>query len=241
MTEQTPLFACHGIGMDARFFDRQAEVRPIHGFNMPGFGGTAPAALRFDGLAQSLADQIDAEGGRAHVMGHSMGGMVALELAATQPQKVASLILCNTTPAFGGRDDSFRRAFVSARLAPLEAGGTMADVAKGLRAMCGPQASARDICFLQGLASELPEAAYRHAIACLVTFDRRDALADLRMPVVLIGGEDDQAAPAKTMRKMADQIAGADCHILPGGHMTPVEQSALVNQILREFLDRAEK
>ena len=170
-----------------------------------------------------------------------MGGMVALELAATQPEKIKSLILCNTTPAFGGKDDTFKQQFVSARLKPLEEGKSMADMAPAsVRAMSAPGTAPEDLDFMAGLMSATPEAAYRAAIECLVTFDRRAALEGLDMPVLLIGGEDDQAAPAKTMRRMAEKIQGADCHILPGGHMTPVEQADATNRLIHDFLTRTE-
>ncbi|MEM7422921.1 MAG: alpha/beta hydrolase, partial [Pseudomonadota bacterium] len=218
-----PVIAAHGIGPDARFFTRQVEglvPRPVIGFNMPGYGGTPGiGSLTFPALAESLAAAVDDAGGSAHLCGHSMGGMIALELAATRPELCRSLILCNTTPAFGGRDDSFRDAFVSARLAPLDSGLSMAEVAQSAMAsMCGAETSASDIAFLADVMAQTPEPAYRSAIECLVTFNRRDALETLSMPVLCIGGTDDQAAPARTMERMAEKIPGAQCHILPGGH-----------------------
>ncbi len=242
---KTPLFCLHGIGLDARFFAHQQSglaPRPVMGINMPGFGG-APfsGTMTFPALADAVARAIAETGDPAHVMGHSMGGMVALELAATRPELVRSLIFCNTTPAFGGRDDSFKQAFVSARLAPLDAGRTMAEIAPAtIAAMCGQGTSAQDIDMMAGLMAETPEAAYRAAIDCLVTFDRRSALGALNLPALMIAGEDDQAAPAKTMQRMADKVAGADCHILPGGHMTPVEQARRTNALITDFLNQVE-
>ena len=239
----TPLFACHGIGMHSGFFSRQASAvapRDLIHVNMPGFG-SAPfsGSYGFQELAKNLAAAIG--DGAGHVIGHSMGGMVALELAATQPDKIRSLILCNTTPAFGGKDDTFKKQFVSARLKPLEDGKTMAEMAPAsVRLMSAPNTSVDDLDFMADLMAETPEAAYRAAIECLVTFDRRSALEDLDMPVLLIGGEDDQAAPAKTMRRMAEKIPGAECHILPGGHMTPVEQADATSRLVLDFLTRVE-
>lgn len=241
----TPIVAAHGIGNHSGFFAHQANglaPRALIGFDMPGFGAEpVEETTTFEGLARSLRAKAEAAGAPVHVMGHSMGGMVALELAATAPDVVRSLILCNTTSAFGGKDDSFKTAFVSARLAPLEAGETMASMApKSMRSTCGSDVSDAVVGFLADLMAETPEAAYRAAINCLVTFDRRDALVDLDMPVLLIGGEEDQAAPARTMQRMAEKIAGAECHILPGGHMTPVERAAEVNALIADFLARVE-
>lgn len=240
-----PLFACHGIGLDGRFFDRQRAglaPRDVIAVNMPGFGGTPLAgptdfAMLADNLAASIGDAAP-----ALVIGHSMGGMVALELAATRPQMIGALILCNTTSAFGGRDDTFKREFVSARLAPLDAGKSMADIApRAMRGMCGPDTSSGDLDFLATLMARSPEAAYRAAIDCLVTFDRRGALEGLNVPVLLIGGEDDPAAPARTMQRMAEKIPDACCHILPGSHMTPVEQAGATNDLIRAFLEEVDR
>lgn len=228
------VYTCHGIGIDARFFDK-LDIGPVVGVNMPGFGGEPlEGPTDFPSLAKGLAGKID---GAGHIMGHSMGGMVALELAATQPEKVQSLILCNTTPAFGGKDDTFKKQFVGARLAPLEAGKSMADLAAdSVRSSSGADTAQADLDFMAALMAETPEGAYRAAIECLVTFDRRAALEGLTMPCLLIGGTDDQAAPARTMEKMAAKIPGAQLHILPGGHMTPVEHAAEVSEIVRTFL-----
>ena len=239
----TPLYACHGIGMHSGFFARQEATlspRKIVHVNMPGFGGaTFSGSYGFPDLARNLGDAIGHEPG--NVIGHSMGGMVALELASTRPEKIRSLILCNTTPAFGGKDDTFKKQFVAARLKPLEDGKTMAEMAPAsVRLMSAPDTPPRDLDFMADLMAQTPEAAYRAAIECLVTFDRRSALEGLTIPVLLIGGEDDQAAPAKTMRRMAEKIPGAECYILPGGHMTPVEQAEATNHIMLDFLTRVE-
>lgn len=239
-----PLVCLHGIGTHGGTFARQIrglEPRRVIGLDLPGYGGTKlDGPMTFPMLAGHVAGVVDAEGG-AHLLGHSMGGMVALELAATRPEGLASLILCNTTPAFGGRDDSFKREFVGSRLGPLDAGRSMADIApEQARAVCGPDASARDVEFIAGLMAETPEATYRAALECLVTFDRREALERLDLPVLMIGGEEDAASPARSMERMAAKIRGAELHILPGGHMTPVEQSDRVNALLRDFLGRVE-
>ncbi|MEM9138242.1 MAG: alpha/beta hydrolase, partial [Pseudomonadota bacterium] len=135
--------------------------------------------------------------------------------------------------------DTFKREFVSGRLAPLDAGQTMAQMAPAsVRMMSGPNTSAKDLAFMESLMSETPEDAYRAAIEYLVTFDQRAAQEHYAMPCLLIGGEDDPASPARTMEKMASKIPNAEIHVFPGRHMTPVEQAEAVNPVIRAFLDR---
>ena len=100
-------------------------------WSMPGYGQSAPLeALTFQALSAALSQFLAALGlARVHLVGQSIGGMIALDHALRRPGEVASLTLIGTTPAFGGRDDSFKDAFLKARLAPLEAGQTMAQMA----------------------------------------------------------------------------------------------------------------
>jgi pimeloyl-ACP methyl ester carboxylesterase len=85
--------------------------------------------------------------------------------------------------------------------------------------------------------SEVPEATFRAAIACLVTFDRRADLANIRVPTLLIAGEEDTNAPLKTMTRMAEAIPGARLEALPGiGHLAPLECPDRYAEIVRSFL-----
>ena len=131
----TPLVLLHGVGADGRMFapvtERLADSARSIVWNLPGYGGRPlDGPLTFPGLAAALAADLDAQGATpAVVLGHSIGGMLALEFAATFPERVRALILSATTPAFGSRDGSFQREFLKARLAPLDAGRTMAELA----------------------------------------------------------------------------------------------------------------
>lgn len=239
----TPLVCLHGIGTSGAIFERQIagiSGRDVSAWNMPGFGGEPLVGqYSFADLSDRLEGLLDKRGvASVDLLGHSMGGMVALDFAATRPDRVRSLVLVNTTPAFGGRDDSFKKQFVSARLAPLDAGRSMAEIAPAAaKAVLGPEASEEDAAFVAGLMAETPEAAFRAAIHCLVTFDRRAALPDIQQACLVIAAENDQAAPARTMEKMAGTLHHAHYHLLPGGHMSPVEQSARLNELTRDFLN----
>jgi pimeloyl-ACP methyl ester carboxylesterase len=240
----TQLVLLHGVGADGRMFEpvvaRLADAaRPIV-WDLPGYGGKALGGpLTFPGLAAALAADLDAADiERAVVLGHSIGGMLALELAATFPQRVQALILSATTPAFGSRDGSFQREFLKARLAPLDAGRTMAELAReAAPRLMGAAGAPEAVAELGRLMAAVPEATFRAALACLVTFDRRAVLAGIRVPTLLIAGEDDTNAPLKTMTRMAEAIAGARLEVLGGiGHMAPLECPDRFAGIVRSFL-----
>ncbi len=193
---------------------------------MPGFCGTAPLPeMTFPSLAEALRDDLDARGlDRVTLVGHSMGGMLAQEFVARFPERVARLVLYGTTPAFGGRDPSFAEQFLAARLGPLE-GRSMQDAAPELMAGMLPETAPPDA-LPRALAAmrAIPDAVYRDTLRCLTTFDRRADQARIAVPTLLIAGERDQAAPLKTMQRMAEAIPGARIAVIPGaGHLIHLE------------------
>jgi pimeloyl-ACP methyl ester carboxylesterase len=206
----------------------------------PGFCGTeARPPMSFPALTAALKDAMDARGvAKATLVGHSMGGMVAQDFVATHPDRVAKLVLYATTPAFGGRDPAFAEAFLKARLSPLEGGKTMAEAAPAMLAGmfpdgADPEAMPRAI----AATAAIPEAVYRDTVRCLTTFDRRADLPNIKVPTLLIAGEKDQAAPAKTMQRMAETIPGARIVTIQGaGHLIHLEQPAAFRAALLPFL-----
>ena len=126
----------HGVGGDSHSWDFQIEsfsdtYRAI-AWDMPGYGRSPLIdPMTFETLSDSLIsllDHLDIE--HAHMVGHSMGGMVVQQAIAVAPERFRSLILSATSPAFGKPDGDFQKKFVATRLKPLEDGLTMADLAK---------------------------------------------------------------------------------------------------------------
>ena len=234
----------HGVGGDSASWTPQIETfsgehRAV-AWDMPGYGGSpALERMTFPALAESLAGLLDRLGlDRAHLVGHSMGGMVAQEFAATRPDRVRTLVLSATSPAFGRPDGNFQKRFVEARIAPLDNGSTMADLADEMvETMLGPSADADGAAIARRSMAAVPEATYRAAIACLVTFDRRDALAGYEMPVLVLAGDTDTNAPAPMMEKMASRIPGAEYVCMAEtGHLGNLENPAAFNEAIGNFL-----
>ena len=241
-----PVVFLHGVGGDSASWAPQIDAfsgdfRAI-AWDMPGYGGSpALERMTFPALADSLLGLLDRLGlDRVHLIGHSMGGMVAQEFAASRPERVRTLVLSATSPAFGRPDGDFQKRFVEARIAPLENGMTMADLADEMvETMLGPSADAEGAAIARRSMAAVPEATYRAAIACLVTFDRRDALSGYTMPVLVLAGETDSNAPAPMMEKMAGRIPGADYVCMPGtGHLGNLEDPEAFNEAVGSFLGR---
>jgi pimeloyl-ACP methyl ester carboxylesterase len=84
----------------------------------------------------------------------------------------------------------------------------------------------------------VPADVYRDTLRCLTTFDRRADMARIAVPTVLIAGDRDQAAPLKTMQRMAETIPGARIIVIPGaGHLIHLEKPTAFAAALRDALE----
>ncbi|MEM1313323.1 MAG: alpha/beta hydrolase, partial [Pseudomonadota bacterium] len=109
-----PVVFLHGIGAGADGYDDVlARVENGRALDMPGFGEEPwEREATFENLADWLNAKLDGLP-PAILFGHSFGGMLAIETAVRHPGAVAGLVLCGATPAFGGRDDTFKTQFLA--------------------------------------------------------------------------------------------------------------------------------
>ncbi|MCB1970987.1 MAG: alpha/beta fold hydrolase [Geminicoccaceae bacterium] len=243
-----PLVLLHGIGGNAESFRPQIEVfggrYRCLAWNMPGYGGTPLVEPPdFRSLAATLRSDLSRLGiERAHFLGHSIGGMIVQELAATSPELVRSMILAATSPAFGSRDDRFRQRFLAERLAPLDAGITMHDLAAALvTTLVSTHADPDGVRRALAAMRAVPETTYRAMLECLVTFDRRESLGSHRMPALLLAGDVDRTAPAPMMERMAGRIKGARFAVVRrAGHLLHLEQPRAFNALVMAFLQEVD-
>ena len=240
-----PLVFLHGIGGRASGWAPIQQACALAGhtslaWDMPGYGdspGIDPCT--FDGLADALDALMDAQGLRQAVLvGHSLGGMVALQMWARHPQRVAALVLAASSPAFGHGNGDFQQAFIAQRLAPLEAGKTMAQVAESLiPTMVAPGFSGPGLAQAQACMGSITPSAYKAALGALVQFEQRAALPTVRVPTLCIAAEHDRTAAPAVVQRMADKIPSAQYLCIPGvGHLLTFEQPDSFANALLPFL-----
>ncbi|WP_417767892.1 alpha/beta fold hydrolase [Stappia sp.] len=238
----------HGIGAGAEMFapviDALGRDHDVIGWNLPGYGGTPLLApMTFPGLSATLLAFLDGLGlERVALLGHSIGGMLAQDFVARHPGRVRTLVLSATTAAFGSRDGEFQKRFVTERLAPLDRGRTVPELAREfVPDLVGPAAAADAVPTAIAAMSKVPEETYREAIRCLATFDARETLGQIAAPTLLVAGEVDSNAPAPTMRRMAEKMQDARYVELAGtGHLAPLECPDAYVATLRDFLTRTD-
>jgi len=242
---RTAVVMLHGVGGGKEAFAPQMQPLADAGYravawDMPGYGESASIApYDMPGLADAALRLVAALGAECTVLlGHSMGAMVAQEAMVRGGGGVDALVLSATSPAFGKPDGAWQQAFLADRLGMLDAGKTMADVAARLvPGMVGPECPPEAAAQAAAIMSRVKPDAYRAAMRAIIGFDRRAALGDIRVPTLVVAGENDAAAPVNVMEKMAARIPGASFVLLPGaGHLANLEQPEAFNAELLGFL-----
>jgi pimeloyl-ACP methyl ester carboxylesterase len=236
----------HGIGGSKAIWGESLGALAAAGYravamDFPGYGDSSgtPTLQAMVDAVHVMLDHLGAE--RNALAGHSMGGMVAQELVATAPRRVQALVLACTSSAFGKPDGDWQARFVADRLAPLDAGLGMAGMAaKLVPGMVAPGTVAAALEVSMAVMARVPEVTYRSALRAIAAFDRRAALAEIRIPALCLAGEHDRTAPPDVMLRMAQRIAGGEYRCLSdAGHIANVEQPEEFNAAVIEFLRRA--
>ena len=238
-----PAILLHGFGGDLNnwLFNHGvlASERAVYALDLPGHGGSSKDASTgsLDGLTGALNAFMDAIGEpRAHLVGHSMGGAVALDFALTHPERVASLVLIAPAGLGPEIDGDYIEGFIASErrrdlkphLQKLFADPALVnrqlidDVLKYKR-LDGTGAA------LRAIAGELFPGG-QQAIAL------RDRLADLATPVQVIWGAADRIIPAAQAEGLPETIATEV--IANAGHMVQMEAAAAVNPLIAGFWKR---
>lgn len=187
-------------------------------------------------LAGDVAELLDRLGlGVAHLVGLSLGGGVALDLAVRRPELVRSLTIVNASASLGG---GLRRVPVSmVRLALLLAGPMPwlgAWVAQGLF----PAADQQELRKLaQQRIARNSRMNYLKAVLAVLRFDLRKRIGQIRAPTLVVAGDRDRTIPLGAKRALAAAIPGARLELIQGsGHATPLDAPERFNRVLLAFL-----
>lgn len=213
---------CRCITIDHRGHG-QSDRSVSDGYSIDGFAADAAAVLDHLGV------------GRVHVVGLSMGGMIAQQLAVNEPQRVCTLALLDTFARPGAMGEGM---------------GAMADQVEtaGLDAIAG---GFQSMVFAAATRERKPEVVERfdsqfrgNSPACLAWAMRAIAgidvygrLGGVAAPTIVFCGAEDNLTPLAQAEELAAAIPGARLEIVPeAGHFSNIENPAVVNEHLAKHL-----
>ena len=233
----------HAVGVDLTYWGDQIETLQtsydVVAYDLPGHGGSAKPAkgFGFTDAVEALTGVIaGADAGPAHLIGLSVGGMIAQNLALDRPDLVRSLALLDTISTF---PDAVRAALLDrARLTRAQGMGAILE--QTLERWFTKDFIERRPDVIDRITKTLlADDAEIHAgmWEMIATLDTAPRLASLDKPTLVVVGEHDPTTPVAASRAIAERIPGAILQIVPGAsHMAAIEKSSLINDILQDFL-----
>jgi 3-oxoadipate enol-lactonase len=225
----------HGIGGHRQHWNLQLEAfsqrYQAAAWDARGYGASDDyeGPLQFDhftGDVLRVAEHLKAS--RFHLVGLSMGGRIARNVALHHAGWLRSLTLADTSPGFDALSPEQVTRFVSERKARTP---------ETLRRLLGknPRAEAYQA-LLESFAATHPES-YIKTIEASVAHDRAAPLEQIRVPTLVITGTEDQVYPPAMAHDIARRIPGAQLVEIEGaGHMSNLEQPERFNRALMDFL-----
>ena len=202
----------------------------------------SPASNRtFEFIADAVVSLLDTIGEEsAHLVGLSFGGMHALHTALRHADRVRTLTLVDTSPAFGADGVTTRDQWVSDRLEAIDSGATPADIAPAvMTGIAAPGFDGPGYDLAVASMGRIDAAGLRAAVNLLPDHEVTAQLGTITVPTLVVVGELDEETPPAYARALADGIADSEYLEVPGaGHLTPLEAPATFNAALRSFLTR---
>jgi 3-oxoadipate enol-lactonase len=233
----------NSLGSDLRIWDGVVSRLAASGFgalryDLRGHGlsdlGTAPK--RIADHSADLAGVMDAFGVKsAALCGVSVGGAIALGLAAAQPGRATRLALCNTGAKIG-TDELW-----NTRIAAVEQGGVAAIAESILERWLPPalhKADAPEVALARNMLTRTPAAGYIATCVALRDSDMTEAARGVKVPALCVAGEFDGSTPPDLLRKLAGLVPGAAYHEIKGaGHLPCLQTPEELATRLIAFLE----
>lgn len=238
--EGIPAILIHGFGgdLDNWLFniDAIADDRPVHVLDLPGHGQSvkdvqAPDLAMMVSTIVAFMDHLDID--RAHLVGHSMGGLIAAKVALEHPGRVSSLGLICSAGLGPEINDDYISGFVNAtsrRELKPKLVHLFADASMVSRSMVDDLLKYKR---LDGVSTFLTALSGNLFANGLQTAAVADDLSNADIPVLVISGAEDAVIPAAH----AQAIPRASRHVIKdAGHMVQMEAAAKVNDLIKSHM-----
>lgn len=241
------IYFSHGLLWSCRMFDEQIAVLKERyrciAFDHRGQGQSEVTRSGYDmeTLYEDAAALIEAVGGEpCHFLGLSMGGFVGLRLAARRPELIKSLILVETSagPEPVENRGKYRQLNFIARWLSLRlVSGQVMKVMFGQKFLNDPARARQRQEWQQRLVRNHRVGATRATTGVITRQDIYGEIEKIRVPTLIIVGDQDVATPLPNAQRLHEGIAGSQLVVIPGaGHTSTVEEPAAVNAAISAFL-----
>lgn len=237
----------HGVGGNRRnWFSQIAALEPSFravAWDARGYGDSDNyvGAFGFGDVSNDLLRVLDHFGAeRAHLIGLSMGGNIAMDFALRYPDRVASLVLADTDRGMRFLPADSREEFLRLRETPILAGVALDEMAGPiLENLLGPDAKPEARREMSDSIRCLHRESYVKAIRATIEFDVTETLGAVTAPTLVIVGREDRLIPMRDAEAIARDIKGSTLIVIEkAGHLTNLEQAAIFNAAIRRFLFR---
>ena len=187
-------------------------------------------------MAEDVLFAMDALGiGKAHVMGVSMGGMIAQHLAADHPDRIGKLVLVVTCPVI----NPIAEGCISRWVRDAKADDHLSLMDSNVRLIYSEDYYRKKQKLIPTLAKLTKPESYdrflRQADACL-THDAREKLSRILSPTLVVGGEQDHVLGGDPSRELAEAIPGARLHMYEKWGHGLYEEAADFNDLVLTYL-----
>jgi 3-oxoadipate enol-lactonase len=225
--DQLPAFAphFHAVAWDARGYGASDDYDgPLH----------------YEDFCTDLLRVLDHFAARrAHLVGLSMGALIAQDFHGRHPDRVASLVLCDTRPGYEAAfDPKQREEFLRLRLKPLLEGKEPRDIGPSVaKTLVSPKSSPESFQRLVDSIAMLHKESYIKALEARGSWKPVFDPAKVKVPTLVLVGADDTLTPPAMAREIAERIPGARFEVIAdAGHLTNIEKAAEFNRLVLGFL-----
>ena len=239
--DQTPILFIHGLGSSTldwehqiSFFEKHYKILSI---DLRGHGKTLGSDEKYSIslFANDVAAFLNEKKVKVHIVGISMGGLVAFQLAVDYPELVQSMVIINSVVELPMDNPKVRKVIRLRKIVPRIMGMKMMGKVIGKKVFPYPhQGDLRVLIATRWATNKMKD--YLKSVNALAGWTVKDHIHKIEQPVLVLGGDNDYTTKAEK-QEYTNLLPNASLAIIPDtGHAVTMENPKAVNRIIFEFL-----